>query len=210
MYYIFYKRLTDFVLALVALILVFPIFLPCLLANLIIHKGFPFFLQLRIGENEQPFYIIKLKTLKDVQFEGQTDLERLGLFGYWLRKTSLDEIPQLFLVLQGKMSLVGPRPLLIEYLPLYTPEQRRRHSVKPGITGWAQVNGRNTLDWQSKFNLDNYYVDHRSYRLDFKIMILTIGKVLTAQGVEGNETLFIEKFTGTPLHQLTQDITKRL
>ncbi len=190
--------------------MVSPVFIPCLIINTFIHKGTPFFFQIRIGQHETPFYIIKLKTLIDAHHPNQTDLERLELFGYWLRKTSLDEIPQLFLVLQGKMSLVGPRPLLMEYLPLYNPQQRRRHLVKPGITGWAQVNGRNDIDWTTKFQLDNYYIDHKSYAFDIKILILTAWKVITAHGVEGKEKLFMEKFTGSTLPQPPHQESKRL
>ncbi|WP_299452564.1 sugar transferase [uncultured Microscilla sp.] len=153
------------------------------------------FLQKRIGYQNQPFYIIKLKTMRDLRDEEGNllpDKQRVTIIGRFLRKTSLDELPQLINILKGDMCLVGPRPLLPEYLPLYTPQQLKRHSVKPGITGWAQVNGRNSLTWQQKFELDLWYVENRSFRLDLKILWLTFLNIFRKR--DGDE--LAEKFNG--------------
>ncbi|EAY29176.1 sugar transferase [Microscilla marina] len=153
------------------------------------------FLQERIGYQNQPFYIIKLKTMRDLRDEQGNllpDKQRVTTIGKFLRKTSLDELPQLINILKGDMRLVGPRPLLPEYLPLYTPQQLKRHSVKPGITGWAQVNGRNSLTWQQKFELDLWYVENRSFRLDLKILWLTFLNIFRKR--DGDE--LAEKFNG--------------
>lgn len=154
-----------------------------------------FFVQQRIGYKNQPFYIIKLKTmrdLKDAQGNLLPDEQRITRFGKFLRKTSLDELPQLINIFKGEMRLVGPRPLLPEYLPLYTPHQLKRHNVKPGITGWAQINGRNALTWKEKFELDIWYVENRSFWLDLKILWLTFLKVFT----RNDGDIPAEKFDG--------------
>ncbi|MEH7336801.1 sugar transferase [Neobacillus drentensis] len=157
------------------------------------------FKQKRPGLNGKPFFVYKFRTMtdkKDNKGELLPDHIRLTTFGKLLRKTSLDELPQLFNVIKGEVSLVGPRPLLIEYLPLYTPEQARRHEVRPGITGWAQVNGRNAISWEEKFKLDVWYVDNRSFWLDIKILFLTITKVFKSEGINQQGHVTIEKFQG--------------
>ena len=158
-----------------------------------------FFRQLRPGLHGLPFQMIKFRTMTDACGpSGQLlpDSDRLTPFGRFLRSSSLDELPELWNVLKGDMSLVGPRPLLMEYLPLYSPEQARRHEVRPGITGWAQVNGRNALSWEEKFKLDVWYVDHHSLRLDIKILWLTVRKVLVREGISGEGEATMSKFTG--------------
>ena len=158
-----------------------------------------FFRQLRPGLHGLPFQMIKFRTMTDACGpSGQLlpDSDRLTPFGRFLRSSSLDELPELWNVLKGDMSLVGPRPLLMEYLPLYSPEQARRHEVRPGITGWAQVNGRNALSWEEKFKLDVWYVDHRSLLLDIKILWLTVRKVLEREGISGDGEVTMSKFTG--------------
>lgn len=153
------------------------------------------FLQERAGLHGRPFRLYKFRTMSN---DGtKTDQERLTKIGRLLRKYSLDELPQLFNVLKGDMSLVGPRPLLMEYLPLYNEEQRKRHEVKPGITGWAQVNGRNAISWEEKFSLDVWYVDNWSYSLDCKILLQTIQKVIRQEGINQDEHTTMEKFRGT-------------
>jgi sugar transferase EpsL len=194
------KRVLDVVLTVVFLLPIFPFLI--LLALLVwIFLGRPvLFRQERPGLYGKPFTLLKFRTMRDlVGFDGNLlpDRERLTRFGKFLRRSSLDEFPELFNVLNGKMSLVGPRPLLMEYLSLYTPEQMRRHEVKPGITGWAQVNGRNDISWKEKFVLDTRYVENQSLGLDINILWRTIIKVLKREGIsqKGNETM--EKFTGS-------------
>lgn len=163
------------------------------------NNGKPFFFQLRPGKNAKLFNIIKFKTMndkKDSNGELLPDHKRLTKVGAFVRKTSLDEIPQLINVIKGDMSLIGPRPLLPEYLPLYSKEQMRRHEVKPGITGWAQVNGRNAISWQEKFKLDVWYVNHVNFSLDLKIILLTIKKVLVKEGISSATSVTMEKFLG--------------
>lgn len=163
------------------------------------NKGTPFFFQLRPGWRGAPFKVIKFKTMNDARDEkGEwlPDEVRLTRVGKFVRKTSLDEIPQLLNVIKGDMSLIGPRPLLMEYLPLYSKEQYRRHEVRPGITGWAQVNGRNAISWQQKFAYDVWYVDHLSFTLDVKILLSTIQKVFKAEGISSATAVTMEKFTG--------------
>ena len=158
-----------------------------------------FFRQIRPGLHGQPFLMVKFRTMTDKRgLDGQLlpDAARLTVFGRFLRASSLDELPELWNVLKGDMSLVGPRPLLMEYLPLYSPEQTRRHEVRPGITGWAQVNGRNALSWEEKFKLDVWYADHRSLWLDVKILCLTVRKVLVREGISGDGEATMSKFTG--------------
>ncbi|WP_066459915.1 sugar transferase [Castellaniella caeni] len=157
------------------------------------------FHQVRPGRQGRPFRMIKFRTMRDaVDADGQPlpDAERMTPFGRWLRATSLDELPELWNVLKGDMSLVGPRPLLMEYLPLYSPEQARRHEVRPGVTGWAQINGRNALSWEDKFRLDVWYVDHHSLWLDLKILYLTVKKVLIRDGISAAGEATMSKFTG--------------
>lgn len=157
------------------------------------------FRQTRPGLNGKPFTLYKFRTMTDERDEAGnllSDEKRLTKTGKLIRKTSLDELPQLINVIKGDLSLVGPRPLLMEYVPLYTKRQWRRHEVRPGITGWAQINGRNKVTWEEKFELDVWYVDHRSFFLDLKIIMLTIGKVLKSEGVSQDHHVTVEKFTG--------------
>ena len=158
-----------------------------------------FFTQTRPGLHGQPFQMIKFRTMTNARADNGTllpDCERLTCFGRFLRSTSLDEVPELLNVLKGEMSLVGPRPLLMEYLPLYSPEQARRHEVKPGITGWAQVNGRNAISWEEKFQLDVWYVDHQSFWLDQKILFLTVKRVFQRSGISAYGEMTMPRFTG--------------
>lgn len=193
------KRLFDLLVSLAALLSLSPVFL--IIALLVrINLGKPvFFKQTRPGLNEQPFEMIKFRTMLDARDANGhllSDEQRLTRFGKFLRATSLDELPELWNVLKGEMSLVGPRPLLMEYLPLYNPEQARRHQVRPGITGWAQVNGRNRLPWKDRFRLDIWYVDHHSLWLDIKILLMTVAKVLKRDGINEKGQATMSKFTG--------------
>ena len=193
MYKIFFKPLLDFVLSLLGIIVTSPIFLIVFIALLFANRGKVFFLQNRPGKNEEIFKIIKFRTMndkRDAQGNLLPDEERLTSIGKLVRKTSLDEIPQLINVLLGNMSLIGPRPLLPEYLPLYNDFQKKRHLIKPGITGWAQINGRNGVEWGKKFQFDVWYVENLSFLLDLQIMFLTLKKVLKLEGVnrEGEAT----------------------
>ena len=193
------KRLFDFAFALLGLIaLAFPLLILIVLVQR--KLGSPvFFHQVRPGLNGKPFEMIKFRTMTDERgTDGQLlpDSVRLTSFGRFLRATSLDELPELWNVLKGDMSLVGPRPLLMEYLPLYSKEQARRHEVRPGVTGWAQVNGRNAISWEEKFELDVWYVDHQSLWLDVKILWLTVKKVLVRDGISAAGEATMSKFTG--------------
>ena len=175
-------------------------FLPVLLALTVVNQGSPLFFQKRTGKNGKPFYLIKLKTMSDKRnTDGQLlpDSARLHRFGRFLRKTSLDEIPQLINILKGDMSFIGPRPLLHEYMPLYSSFQRKRHLLKPGISGWAQVNGRNTVTWEEKFKLDVFYVENVSIALDTRILLLTVKKVVMSEGVNTNDGDMMPFFQGT-------------
>ena len=199
MYRHFFKRFLDFLLALLAFIILLPIFLLVTLFLAIANEGKPFFFQRRPGKDEKIFSIIKFKTMndkKDANGKLLSDAERLTPVGSFVRKTSLDEIPQLLNVIKGDMSLIGPRPLLVEYLPLYSSEQKRRHAVRPGITGWAQINGRNAISWQQKFAYDVWYVDHLSFSLDLKIIFKTIKKVFISEGISATGSVTMEKFSG--------------
>ena len=163
------------------------------------NNGNPFFFQERPGFHERPFYLIKFKSMSDERDEEGNllpDNQRLTRIGAFLRKTSLDELPQLFNVVKGEMSIVGPRPLLFKYISLYSEDQRRRHDVKPGITGWAQVNGRNSISWTDKFNYDIYYVGHQSFVLDMKILWLTVLKVLQREGINQSPERPMQPFNG--------------
>jgi lipopolysaccharide/colanic/teichoic acid biosynthesis glycosyltransferase len=193
MYKLFFKPLLDFILSLLGLIISSPLFLIVFIALLFANKGKVFFLQNRPGKNEEIFKIIKFRTMndkRDAHGNLLPDVERLTKIGKLVRKTSLDEIPQLINVLLGNMSLIGPRPLLPEYLPLYNDFQKKRHLIKPGITGWAQINGRNAVEWERKFMFDVWYVENLSFLLDLQIMFLTLKKVLKLEGVnrEGEAT----------------------
>lgn len=194
------KRCLDFFAALIGLLALFPIILVlCILIR--IKLGSPiFFSQVRPGLHGKPFRMIKFRTMRDANDSNGNplpDAERLTKFGNFLRATSLDELPELWNVLKGEMSLVGPRPLLMEYLELYSPEQARRHEVRPGVTGWAQVNGRNAISWEQKFELDAWYVDNRTLWLDIKILFLTVKKVFVREGISAEGHVTIEKFKGS-------------
>ncbi len=195
----FIKRLIDFVFSLIALLILLPILLFVTLCLAFANKGKPFFFQSRPGLNGRIFKIIKFKTMndrRDVEGNLLPDSERLTPVGSFVRKTSLDEIPQLINVLKGDMSLIGPRPLLVQYLSLYSDYQKRRHEVRPGITGWAQVNGRNAISWSQKFDYDVWYVDNLSFGLDIKIFFLTIKKVFVREGISADGHATIEAFKG--------------
>lgn len=194
------KRTFDIIASAVGLLLLSPII--AIVAWQIRRKlGSPvLFRQVRPGLNGQPFEMIKFRTMRDaVDAHGNPlpDSERMTPFGSFLRSSSLDELPELWNVLTGDMSLVGPRPLLMEYLPLYSPEQYRRHEARPGVTGWAQINGRNALSWEDKFKLDVWYVDNRSFWLDLKIFVLTIKKVMVRDGINAEGEATMAKFTGS-------------
>ena len=200
MYKGFFKRFLDFLIALILLIIVSPLFLLLIVFLAIANQGKPFFFQRRPGKNEKVFSIVKFKTMNDKKDKSGNllpDKDRITRVGSFVRKSSLDEIPQLINVLKGEMSLVGPRPLIIEYLPIYNEEQKRRHDVRPGITGWAQVNGRNSITWNQKFKYDVYYVDNLSLAMDIKILWLTAKKVFQRQDVNLSEDLTSEYFNGT-------------
>jgi len=193
------KRAFDLVVGGVALVLLSPVM--AVVALLVQNRlGSPvLFRQVRPGLNGKPFEMIKFRTMRDsVGPDGHplSDAERLTAFGAFLRSTSLDELPELWNVLKGEMSLVGPRPLLMDYLPLYSPEQARRHEVRPGVTGWAQVNGRNAIGWAEKFALDVWYVDHQSLWLDLKILVLTVLRIVRRDGINAEGSVTAEKFTG--------------
>ena len=195
----FIKPLADFTIAILATLLLSPVFVIAAICLFISNRGSIFFLQKRPRENGKVFTIVKFKTMNDDTDEHGNllpDSQRLTKVGSIVRKASLDEIPQLLNVLKGEMSLVGPRPLLPEYLPLYNEFQKRRHEVKPGITGWAQVNGRNAISWEEKFKLDVWYVDNQSFWLDMKILWLTIRKVLVREGINQDGQATMEPFKG--------------
>ncbi len=199
MYKPFLKPTLDFTVALIGILLLSPILIVATIALFIANQGKPFFLQPRPGKNGTIFTIIKFKTMndkKDAAGNLLSDAERLTKIGTLVRKTSLDEIPQLFNVLKGDMSIIGPRPLLVEYLPLYNETQTRRHHVKPGITGWAQINGRNAISWEDKFTLDVYYVENQSLVLDLKIIFLTIKKVFISEGISQQGEATMSYFKG--------------
>lgn len=193
------KRFFDFIIAIVGIIILSPVIVIAFLILCFTNNGQPFFLQPRPGKNEKIFKIIKFKSMRDETNENGkllTYQERVTNIGKFIRKYSLDEIPQLFNVLKGDMSIIGPRPLLVKYLPLYDDKQRMRHKVKPGITGWAQVNGRNAISWQEKFELDTWYTKNISFKTDLKIILLTIKKVVLKEGVDNNENVNMPPFLG--------------
>lgn len=195
-----FKRIIDILLSFIGLMIAFPVFL--LIVVLLCFANKPsniFFTQIRPGRNEEIFKVIKFKTMNDKKDSSGNPLPdevRLTKIGKFIRSTSLDELPQLINVLKGDMSLIGPRPLLVQYLPLYSKEQARRHDVRPGITGWAQVNGRNAISWQKKFELDVWYVDHVSFLLDFKILFLTLKKVFKREGINQTGEATTTPFNG--------------
>lgn len=193
------KRVFDFLSALSGLVILFPVLIITAFLIRIKLGAHVLFKQQRPGLHGKPFFMYKFRTMSDARNKHGNilpDDKRLTSFGRFLRRTSLDELLELFNVLKGEMSLVGPRPLLMEYLPLYTPEQARRHEVKPGITGWAQVNGRNAISWEEKFRLDVWYVDNHSFRLDLKILWLTLIKVFKREGISQEGQATMEKFKG--------------
>tara|TARA_B110000459_G_C16587103_1_gene484250 strand:- start:1423 stop:2013 length:591 start_codon:yes stop_codon:yes gene_type:complete len=193
------KRIFDLIISIIGLITFSPMIIALSIGLFFTNKGNPFFSQLRPGKNEKLFSIIKFKTMNDKKNSDgsfKSDSERLTSFGGFVRKTSLDEIPQLINVLKGDMSLVGPRPLLTEYLYLYSENQKKRHNVRPGITGWAQVNGRNSISWEEKFKLDIWYVHNQSVLLDLKILLLTIKKVLISDGISQKNQATAKPFNG--------------
>lgn len=200
MYKTIFKRLIDLLISITGMIFLCPIFLIVLIYLWFYNHGSPFFFQKRPGENCKIFSIIKFKTMndkKDVHGNLLSDEQRLSKAGKIIRKLSLDEIPQLINVIKGDMSLIGPRPLLVEYLPLYSKEQNKRHLVKPGITGWAQVNGRNAISWEKKFELDVWYVENISFKLDIKIFIKTIFKVIKSEDINTENQATTTKFKGS-------------
>lgn len=200
MYSFFLKRLIDFIVVFGVLVIIWPILLIMTLWLHFANRGAgAFFTQERPGQYGKIFKVIKFKTMTDERDENGDllpDEKRLTKIGKFIRSTSVDELPQLFNVLKGDMSLIGPRPLLPQYLPLYSKEQARRHEVRPGITGWAQVNGRNAISWTKKFEPDVWYVDHCSFLLDLKIIFLTVKKVFVREGISSDTSVTMEPFTG--------------
>ncbi len=200
MYRNFFKRFLDFVISLFVFILLSPLFLILIFFLYLANRGTGvFFLQERPGKDTKIYKVIKFKTMNDkrnAQGELLQDEERITPIGKFIRSLSLDELPQLINVIKGEMSLIGPRPLMVKYLPLYSEFQSRRHEVRPGITGWAQVNGRNTISWQKKFELDVWYVDNVSFLLDLKIIFLTIKRVFKREGISQQGHATVEPFTG--------------
>ena len=199
MYKNYFKRIIDFTIAFIGLICLSPIFIIVTIGLYFANQGKPFFFQARPGLNEKIFKIIKFKTMNDKKDEHGNllpDADRLTPIGAFVRKTSLDEIPQLINVLKGDMAIIGPRPLLVQYLDIYTDEQKRRHNVRPGITGWAQVNGRNAISWKKKFELDVWYVDHISFSTDVKVFFTTFKKVFKSEGISADGHVTIEPFNG--------------
>ncbi|WP_035337066.1 sugar transferase [Dokdonia sp. PRO95] len=200
MYKLYLKRLLDIVIAFSAFILLLPIFIVVAILIATKTKGSVFFKQKRPGLNGEIFSVLKFKTMTDecdANGKPLPDEERITKVGQFIRSTSLDEIPQLLNVIKGDMSLVGPRPLLTKYLPLYNENQARRHNVKPGITGWAQVNGRNSISWEKKFELDVWYVDNLSFILDLKVLFKTFLKVVKRDGINSDTSVSMETFTGS-------------
>lgn len=195
----FVKPVFDFTVSTLVFIVASPVFIVVTLLLAIANSGKPFFVQRRPGKKGRIFKVIKFKTMNDRRDADGVllpDAVRLTPIGRFVRKTSIDEIPQLLNVIKGDMSIVGPRPLLEEYLPLYSPEQMRRHDVRPGITGWAQVNGRNAISWEQKFGYDVWYVNNVSFALDLRILLLTVRNVLRSEGITSATSATMEKFTG--------------
>ena len=200
MYKSFFKRLLDFAAAALGILLLSPVLIIVTIGLFVANQGKPFFVQKRPGLHGEIFSILKFKTMtdqKDATGNLLPDSERLTAIGAFVRKTSLDEIPQLFNVLTGNMSLIGPRPLLPQYIPLYNAFQQRRHSVRPGITGWAQVNGRNAISWTQKFEYDVWYTQNISLLLDIKILVLTLKKVVVREGISQEGEVTMDAFKGS-------------
>ncbi len=199
MYKLFLKRVIDIVVSFLVLLLLSPIIIITSAILFYVNKGKPFFFQDRPGKDEQKIRIIKFKSMTDEKDKDGIllpDVDRMTAFGNFIRKTSIDELPQLINVLLGDMSLIGPRPLLFKYIPLYSDEQRKRHTAKPGITGWAQINGRNSISWSEKFRLDVYYVENITFWLDIKILWFTFLKVIKSEGVNQSEDRPMMPFNG--------------
>ena len=195
------KRILDFCIALTALLVLSPVLIILTVLGAVKMKGNPFFTQLRPGKGEKIFRLIKFRTMtceKNADGNLLPDEVRLTKYGKFLRSTSLDELPELVNILLGQMSLVGPRPLLVRYLSRYNATQRRRHDVRPGLTGWAQVNGRNAISWQDKFRLDVEYVDKISFAMDVKILFMTVGKIFKREGISSGTSATMEEFMGNP------------
>ena len=200
MYRKFFKRFFDFLLSLMALLVLSPVLLILILLGAIKMKGNPFFTQLRPGKNEKIFKLIKFRTMtnaKDKDGNLLPDEVRLTKYGKILRSTSLDELPELINILKGDMSIVGPRPLLVRYLPRYNAQQKRRHEVRPGLTGYAQANGRNAISWEEKFRLDVEYVDNLTFGMDVKIIFQTVGKIFKREGISSESSATMEEFMGS-------------
>ena len=193
------KRVLDFIISLLALTVLSPLLLVLTLVGAVKMRGNPFFVQERPGRNGRVFRLIKLRSMTNEKKNGELlpDEERLTGYGRFLRRTSLDELPELLNILVGHMSIVGPRPLLVKYLPLYNEHQARRHEVRPGLTGWAQVNGRNSITWEQKFDYDVWYVDHVSFALDVRIVMMTVRSVLKREGISGDNNATMAEFTGS-------------
>jgi len=199
MYKGFFKRLIDFLISIFAILILSPLIVILTVLLLLKNSGKPFFFQVRPGKNGRLFNVIKFKTMNDRKDERGNllpDAQRLTRLGRFVRTTSLDEIPQLLNVVKGDMSLVGPRPLLVEYLPLYNENQKKRHNVRPGITGWAQVNGRNSINWDQKFEYDVWYAGHITFWLDLKIVWMTFAKVVQREGISQDGRVTMDKFKG--------------
>lgn len=193
------KRVLDFIISLLALTVLSPLLLVLTLVGAVKMRGNPFFVQERPGRNGRVFRLIKLRSMTNEKKNGELlpDEERLTGYGRFLRRTSLDELPELLNILVGHMSIVGPRPLLVKYLPLYNEHQARRHEVRPGLTGWAQVNGRNSITWEQKFDYDVWYVDHVSFALDVRIVMMTVRSVLKREGISGENNATVAEFEGS-------------
>ena len=193
------KRVLDFIISLLALTVLSPLLLVLTLVGAVKMRGNPFFVQERPGRNGRVFRLIKLRSMTNEKKNGELlpDEERLTGYGRFLRRTSLDELPELLNILVGHMSIVGPRPLLVKYLPLYNEHQARRHEVRPGLTGWAQVNGRNSITWEQKFDYDVWYVDHVSFALDVRIVMMTVRSVLKREGISGENNATRAEFEGS-------------
>lgn len=197
--YIYIKSFFDFIFSLLIILILSPLFIIISLVLFLNTKSSPYFMQKRAGFNGHPFYVIKFKTMSDeIDEEGNLlpDSQRITKIGSFVRNSSLDELPQIFNILKGDMSLVGPRPFLYEYMDIYTEDELRRHHVKPGITGWAQINGRNSLTWKEKFKLDLYYVDNVSFYLDLKILAMTLLKIIKKSDVNQAFDITMEKYNG--------------
>lgn len=200
MYRLFFKRVIDLLASGLGLLILSPVILLLILIITLSNRGTPFFFQQRPGRNGHIFRVIKFKTMNDRRDENGNllpDKDRLTGIGKFIRSTSLDELPQLINVFKGDMSLIGPRPLLVKYLPLYNARQARRHEVRPGITGWAQVNGRNAISWEQKFEFDVWYVDHLSLLVDIRILWMTILKVVKRDGISADNSATMHPFAGT-------------